>query len=111
MTWLEHTTKPPYWVGRIVGTDGDTQGNGLGDIDMDGRLDIITGQGWYRQPDDPRGPWPFHTDWEFRSALSENATSTAHPDIVHDVNEDGLNDVIIRQCPCLWAGLVRTVGR
>ena len=95
MTWLEHTDTAPYWVEHIVGTDGDTHGNGLGDINMDGRLDIITGQGWYAQPDEPRGPWPFHADWDFRSALSEGAGSTAHPDVVHDVNEDGLNDVIL----------------
>ncbi len=95
MTWLEHTNSPPYWVEHIIGTDGDTHGNGLGDINMDGRMDIVTGQGWYAQPDDPRGPWPFHADWDFRSAQSEAAIATAHPDVVIDVNEDGLNDVII----------------
>ncbi len=95
MTWLEHTDEAPWWREHIVGTDGDTHGNGLGDINMDGRMDIVTGQGWYEQPDDPRAPWPFHPDWDFRSAQSENATATAHPDIVHDVNNDGLNDVII----------------
>ena len=96
MTWLEHIDAAPWWVEHVVGTDGDTHGNGLGDINMDGRMDIITGQGWYEQP--PRAtdkPWPFHADWDFRSALSENATATAHPDLVYDVNEDGLNDVIL----------------
>ncbi len=96
MTWLEHIDRAPWWVEHIVGTDGDTHGNGLGDINMDGRMDIITGQGWYEQPaDDNSRLWPFHADWDFRSAQSENAGSTAHPDLVYDVNEDGLNDVII----------------
>ena len=96
MTWLEHTDSAPWWIEHIVGTSGDTHGNGLGDINMDGHMDIITGQGWYEQlEDDPDGPWPFHADWDFRSAQSEQTGSTAHPDLVYDVNEDGLNDVII----------------
>ncbi len=96
MTWIEHIDEAPWWIEHIVGTDGDTHGNGLGDINMDGRLDIITGQGWYEQPEtDNDGPWLFHADWDFESAKSEKASSTAHPDLVYDVNEDGLNDVII----------------
>ena len=96
MTWLEHIEEAPWWIEHVVGADGDTHGNGLGDINMDGRMDIITGQGWYEQPPVATDkPWTFHADWDFRSALSENATATAHPDLVYDVNEDGLNDVII----------------
>ena len=96
MTWLEHIDEAPWFIEHVVGTQGDTHGNGLGDINMDGRIDIITGQGWYEQP--PRAtdkPWTFHPNWRFTSAQGENATATAHPDLVYDVNEDGLNDVII----------------
>ena len=96
MTWIEHIDEAPWWIEHIVGTDGDTHGNGLGDINMDGRMDIITGQGWYEQPEtDNDGPWLFRADWDFESAQTELAGSTAHPDLVYDVNEDGLNDVII----------------
>jgi hypothetical protein len=96
MTWLEHIDETPWLVEHVVGTEGDTHGNGLGDINMDGRTDIITGQGWYEQPEDISAtPWPFHEDWHFEAALGDPATATAHPDLVYDVNEDGLNDVII----------------
>ena len=96
MTWLEHIDEAPWFIEHVVGTDGDTHGNGLGDINMDGRPDIITASGWYEQPEVATDkPWTFHNDWNFVSAKTEQARSTAHPNLVYDVNEDGLNDVII----------------
>ncbi len=96
MTWLEHIDEAPWFVEHVIGTHADTHGNGLGDVNMDGRMDIITGQGWYEQPEtDIDKEWPFHADWSFEAALANKAPSTAHPNLVFDVNEDGLNDVII----------------
>ncbi|MEZ4699098.1 MAG: family 16 glycoside hydrolase [Rhodothermales bacterium] len=96
MTWIENIDEAPWFVEHVVGTDADTHGNGLGDVNMDGRMDIITGQGWYEQPADVRSKnWPFHADWNFEAALANKATATAHPNLVYDVNGDGLNDVII----------------
>lgn len=96
MTWIEHIDQAPWFVEHVVGRKGETHGNGMGDINMDGRTDIITSSGWYEQPARISDtPWPFHEDWNFVSAKSSRAGSTSHPDLVHDVNEDGLNDVII----------------
>jgi len=39
MTWLEHTGKTPWFVEHIIGTEGESHGNGLGDINLNGRID------------------------------------------------------------------------
>jgi hypothetical protein len=79
------------WKFRAVSPKGDyqkfTHGLGYGDINGDGRTDIIEKDGWWEQPaslaNDP--VWakhPFHF------------TDGAAQMLVYDVNGDGLNDVI-----------------
>jgi len=95
MTWLEHIDREPWFVEHVVGTEGDIHGNGLGDINMDGRVDIVTPVGWYEQPRRATDtPWVFHADYKFEPAKGRGG-SGSHPILVHDVDEDGLNDIII----------------
>lgn len=71
---------------NVPGTDRFSHGLGYGDIDKDGRNDVIIRQGWWEGPDDPETPkWTFHP-----ANLGEDC-SQMH---VLDVNSDGLNDVI-----------------
>lgn len=96
MTWLEHIDKAPWFVEHVIGTDADTHGNGLGDINMDGRVDIVTSDGWYEQPANARAEsWPFHADYHFRAARNSGGSPASHPILVHDVDADGLNDILI----------------
>lgn len=62
-------------------------GEGLGDIDGDGRLDLILNEGWWRQPSVPDAAW------------TKNAFVFSHDKggaqmFAYDVDGDGDNDVI-----------------
>src|SRR5262245_36461968 len=63
-------------------------GVGFGDINGDGRGDIVGPHGWLEAPEDRRnGRWIWHPDWD----LTRDASI---PIIVHDVDGDGDNDLI-----------------
>jgi len=63
-------------------------GLGVGDIDDDGRLDVLTGDGWYQQPASLVGnpPWPLHP-WSFGTVAGAQM-------FAYDVDGDGDRDLI-----------------
>jgi hypothetical protein len=53
------------WIKHVVSDRSYGHGIGAGDVNGDGRSDILTPQGWFEAPPDVRrGEWTFHaTDW------------------------------------------------
>lgn len=72
---------------NVLGTDIQGHGLGFGDLNNDGRNDVITKDGWWEGPVDLREA----TNWTFHPADIGEACSQMH---VADVNADGLPDVI-----------------
>jgi hypothetical protein len=93
------------WIRNAVSDRSYGHGIGAGDVNKDGRTDILTPRGWLEAPADPRaGNWAFHADWEAlnvppaapgapppAAAPSPMSLGFMH---VEDVNGDGRNDVI-----------------
>jgi hypothetical protein len=79
-------------VKHVVSTKPLDYGGGVGDVNGDGRPDIIRPGAWYEAPKDP-----IHGKWiEHPIALGGKDGKAEHTAqiVVYDVNGDGLNDII-----------------
>ncbi|MFN7736277.1 MAG: FG-GAP repeat domain-containing protein [Pirellula sp.] len=74
------------WKTRKLDPKGAGHGVGHGDINRDGRIDLITPNGWYEQPSDRSSEWTFHPEFQLGTASIEI--------IGHDFDGDGDTDVV-----------------
>ncbi|MCI0333044.1 MAG: FG-GAP-like repeat-containing protein [Planctomycetes bacterium] len=87
--WYEVVPGPePKFIKHDLPKEIAGHGIGFGDVNGDGRGDIVGPKGWLEAPEDRRGGrWIWHPDWELHRDASI-------PILVHDVDGDGDGDLI-----------------
>lgn len=90
VVWYELRTpgKKPEWIEHVVGKEGGAHGCGWGDVNRDGKIDIITPRGWYENVDAKNDKWVWHPEWNCDPGDCSIGM------LVMDVDGDGLNDII-----------------
>jgi hypothetical protein len=85
--WEVHPISEPSKPGKPVpGTFMFSHGLGIGDVNGDGRPDVICTGGWWEQPEKDDGkPWPFH---------AANLGEACADMYAYDMDGDGKADII-----------------
>jgi hypothetical protein len=69
------------------GNQAAGHGVGSGDVNGDGRTDLLTPKGWFEAPADPsHDTWSWHPDWQLGA--------TGIQILARDVDDDGLADLV-----------------
>jgi hypothetical protein len=99
LIWFEHINQAPWFKQHVLGPEnvGVSHGSGIGDINGDGRNDVVTTSGWFEAPPRPtEEKWIWHADYQFSAYGAGGRPGGAGlPMLVTDADGDGRNDIII----------------
>jgi len=75
------------WNTHDFGKEAAGHGIGSGDVNGDGRVDLLTPKGWFEAPADPKAEtWTWHPEWQLGA--------TGIQILARDVDGDGLSDLV-----------------
>ena len=73
--WIDFSGPQPK-AHQVGGRAQDGHGIGVADIDRDGKADILTPNGWFRQIDANKDEWEWHGDWQYGATRVSPSSAT-----------------------------------